>query len=155
MNNRPAKLIATPPWYDPAKRRVVPIDPHNPSYDEHGNWRWHQPHSKSLIIRRATYGAQGWNWLHKGRVLYDVTEILNSRIVGNRLAIPGDYDALFGDPEPACKPKQLIIWFCYRDCGYTFVDQGTQIDNLVAYVKAREEAEHRAEIDYQREAITY
>ena len=109
----------------------------------------HEANTKNLRILEATYGAQGWNWRDKPPVVKDVTAILNARIKGSNLAIPRNYNAIFGDPKRGVL-KQLVINFCYKGkLGYTFVDEGTVIRDLVSYVKQREEAEHQAEAEYE------
>lgn len=100
---------------------------YDPSYDADGNWHYCK-FGKPLHVRRAIYRTKDWKTINdEPSITVDVTDVLNAMIVNDRLAIPSDYNSIFGDPKKGVK-KQLVIWFSYKhESGYTFVDEGTKI----------------------------
>ena len=69
-----------------------------------------------LRITRASYGA-------RGRAL-DVTDLLNSRIAGDRLSLPINNDTMGGDPAQDTR-KTLTVWYSLGGSDLqTSVDEG-------------------------------
>ncbi|MHB8486986.1 MAG: hypothetical protein ACYDCM_14840 [Candidatus Acidiferrales bacterium] len=69
-----------------------------------------------LRITRASYGSRGR--------AFDVTDLLNSQIEGDRLSLPINNDTMGGDPAQDSR-KTLTVWYSYDGSDLqTSVDEG-------------------------------